>query len=122
SAGVRPPTRSSACTRHGSRPCFSRSHSGASPTYTTDGSEPGVAPLVFRQPAAHRTLEAMGRDLRAAVIGAGSMGANHVRVFAELPGVELVAVCDPDMDRARTVVGHRPAVVFPSLDSMLAET
>lgn len=34
--------------------------------------------------------------LRAAVVGAGNMGRNHVRVLAELPGVDLVAVCDAD--------------------------
>jgi predicted dehydrogenase len=33
--------------------------------------------------------------LKAAVIGAGSMGRNHVRVYTELEGVELVAVADP---------------------------
>jgi len=33
--------------------------------------------------------------LRAGVIGAGSMGRNHVRVYAELPQVELVAIADP---------------------------
>ena len=33
-------------------------------------------------------------DLRAAVIGLGSMGANHARVLNELAGVELVAVAD----------------------------
>lgn len=33
--------------------------------------------------------------LRAAVIGAGTMGRNHVRVLGELPGVEPVAIVDP---------------------------
>lgn len=36
------------------------------------------------------------RPLRAAVVGAGSMGRNHVRVLGELDGVELVAVIDAD--------------------------
>ncbi|MEX2158058.1 MAG: Gfo/Idh/MocA family oxidoreductase [Dehalococcoidia bacterium] len=39
--------------------------------------------------------------VRIAVIGAGSMGANHARVLAELPDAELVAVCDADEARAR---------------------
>ena len=34
-------------------------------------------------------------DLRAAVIGLGAMGANHARLYAEIPGVRLVAVADP---------------------------
>ncbi|HEX6655023.1 MAG TPA: Gfo/Idh/MocA family oxidoreductase [Candidatus Limnocylindria bacterium] len=33
--------------------------------------------------------------LRAGVIGLGSMGQHHARVWASLPGVELVAVADP---------------------------
>src|SRR5919202_3152390 len=32
--------------------------------------------------------------LKVAVIGAGMMGRNHARVYADLPGVELVAVAD----------------------------
>ena len=35
--------------------------------------------------------------LRAGVVGLGMMGRNHVRVWDEaVPGVELVAVADPD--------------------------
>ena len=33
--------------------------------------------------------------IRAAVIGVGSMGKNHARVFAEMEETELVAVADP---------------------------
>ena len=38
----------------------------------------------------------MPKVLRAAVIGAGSMGRNHARVYSEMDDVELVAVADPD--------------------------
>src|SRR3989338_5494709 len=38
-----------------------------------------------------------------AVIGVGSMGRNHARVFSELEGVLLKAVVDRDIDLARTV-------------------
>lgn len=41
--------------------------------------------------------------LKAAVIGAGSMGYNHVRVYAEMDTVELVAVADPSPAAARRV-------------------
>jgi predicted dehydrogenase len=41
--------------------------------------------------------------IRAGVIGVGSMGQNHARVYAELPGVELVGVTDADAERAREV-------------------
>ncbi len=38
----------------------------------------------------------MTKLLRAAVIGAGSMGRNHARVYSEMEDVELVAVADVD--------------------------
>src|SRR5205085_455250 len=34
--------------------------------------------------------------LRVGVVGGGSMGYNHARVLAEMDGVELVGVADPD--------------------------
>jgi UDP-N-acetylglucosamine 3-dehydrogenase len=43
---------------------------------------------------------------RVAVIGVGMMGREHARVFAELPDVELVAVCDSYLENARAV-GHK---------------
>lgn len=42
--------------------------------------------------------------IRIAVIGAGLMGADHARIFAEdLPGASLQVVCDASEARARTV-------------------
>ena len=49
--------------------------------------------------------------MRAAVIGAGSMGINHARIFAELDDVELVGVADPDAAACRRVANvYRPEV------------
>ncbi len=39
--------------------------------------------------------------IKAAVIGCGSMGQNHIRNYAEIEDVDLVAVCDVDIARAR---------------------
>ncbi len=41
--------------------------------------------------------------LRVGVIGVGVMGSNHARVFAGLPGVQLVGVADPDRKQAEFV-------------------
>jgi len=41
-----------------------------------------------------------GRLLRVGVIGVGVMGSNHARVFAGLPGAELIGVADPDRRQA----------------------
>jgi predicted dehydrogenase len=43
------------------------------------------------------------RSLRVGVVGVGVMGSNHARVFATLPGAELVAVADPDRKQAEFV-------------------
>ncbi|MES4793429.1 MAG: hypothetical protein C4321_11035, partial [Chloroflexota bacterium] len=55
----------------------------------------------------HTTLESPENPLRAAVIGLGSMGANHARVLADLPGVQLVGVADPDPERVRRAIAGR---------------
>jgi len=41
--------------------------------------------------------------LDAVVVGVGSMGQQHARVYSELPGVSLVGVCDEDAERAESV-------------------
>lgn len=41
--------------------------------------------------------------IKVAVIGAGSMGKNHVRVYSELPEVQLVAVSDVDENVASSI-------------------
>ena len=43
----------------------------------------------------------MSNPLPVAVIGAGHMGRHHIRKFAEMDGVNLVAVIDRDVERAK---------------------
>ena len=50
--------------------------------------------------------------LRAAVVGAGHMGAYHALAYAELPEADLVGVADLDGDRARTVAQHYDVAAF----------
>jgi len=47
---------------------------------------------------ASRVLGA-NEDVRVAVIGIGGKGRQHARVFSQLPGVRLVAMCDVDPER-----------------------
>ena len=56
--------------------------------------------------------------VRAGVVGVGSMGQNHARVYAELPEVELVGVSDVDLDRAGTIA-DRHGVEALELDALL---
>jgi predicted dehydrogenase len=61
------------------------------------------------------------RPLAAAVIGLGSMGINHVRVYSEMEGVRLVAVADVSPDRledARRSGGPR---VYEDYSRLLGE-
>lgn len=56
---------------------------------------------------------------RIAVVGVGSMGVNHARVVSRLPGAELSAVVDPDLERATWVAqqfGGRPLGSVEELD------
>jgi UDP-N-acetylglucosamine 3-dehydrogenase len=58
------------------------------------------------------------RPLRVGVIGVGVMGSNHARVFSTVPGVELVAVADPDAKQADFVartLGCAAVSDFPQL-------
>lgn len=43
------------------------------------------------------------RRIKVGVIGVGSLGSIHARIFAQLADVELVAVADPDLKRAKKV-------------------
>ena len=40
-------------------------------------------------------------DVRVAVIGVGSQGGGHMRLFGGIPGVRLVAICDADLDHVK---------------------
>jgi UDP-N-acetylglucosamine 3-dehydrogenase len=57
------------------------------------------------------------KALRAGVVGLGAMGRNHVRVLADLPGVELVGAMDPEL-RSRNAA--RSISVTAVLDELIA--
>lgn len=56
-------------------------------------------------------------NLRAGLIGLGSMGRNHARVLSQLEGVDLVGVVDPMGDKQGASHG---APVLATLDELLA--
>jgi UDP-N-acetylglucosamine 3-dehydrogenase len=47
-----------------------------------------------------KAVKADAAPLRLGVVGVGVMGYNHARVLAEMPGVQLVGVADPDTKQA----------------------
>ncbi|MGQ9772780.1 Gfo/Idh/MocA family oxidoreductase [Chloroflexus sp.] len=58
--------------------------------------------------------------LRAAVIGVGSMGRNHARVYATMPDVELVAVCDTNYAAASSLANIYRCRIYTDYHAMLA--
>jgi predicted dehydrogenase len=62
-------------------------------------------------------------SLPVGVVGVGSMGRQHARVYAELPGAALVGVADADAERAASVAreyGAEPMAVETLLSSVVA--
>ncbi len=60
----------------------------------------------------------MSAPLKVAVVGTGIMGSNHVRVMGQLPDVELVAVVDADLDRAKAASLKSGALACASIDDL----
>src|SRR6478735_9113199 len=59
------------------------------------------------------------RPLRVGVVGVGVMGSNHARVFAGLPGTELVGVADPDRKQAEFVARTLGCVAVADVEELL---
>jgi len=57
--------------------------------------------------------------IRAGVVGVGSMGENHARIYSQLPGVELVGVFDIDYLKAAVVAKKYGTNAFRDLNQML---
>src|SRR5262245_64329135 len=60
-----------------------------------------------------------GRPLRVGVVGVGVMGSNHARVFAGLPGTELVGIADPDRKQAEFVARTLSCAAVTDVDELL---
>jgi len=58
--------------------------------------------------------------LKAGVVGAGVFGGYHAKKYVELPGVELVAVFDIDLARAKALAEPLGARAFDDMDAFLA--
>lgn len=59
--------------------------------------------------------------LKVALIGAGAMGRNHARVYAELPDVDLLAVADADPKTAADVAQRYNTQAYTDYRSLLDE-
>jgi len=60
--------------------------------------------------------------LKAAVIGLGEMGQHHARVYAQMPDVDLIAVCDSDETRLRNITRTWGGKAYTHYAEMLDRT
>ena len=59
------------------------------------------------------------KKLGVAVVGTGFWGKNHARVYKELESTELVAICDKDAERAKTIAKQFGVKAYTSSSRML---
>ncbi len=63
----------------------------------------------------------MNDSVKVGVIGVGSLGQWHAKVFASCPGATLVGVCDADPARAREIAARYGTRVFDSPAALAAQ-
>jgi predicted dehydrogenase len=59
------------------------------------------------------------KTIRVAVIGAGSFGKNHVRVIDRIENVELAAIIDTDLEKARQLARDHGSQAFAGIEEGL---
>jgi UDP-N-acetylglucosamine 3-dehydrogenase len=60
-----------------------------------------------------------GGPLKVGVVGVGVMGSNHARVLADIPGVHLVGIADPDRKQRDFVARGLGSAAFADVDGLL---
>lgn len=58
--------------------------------------------------------------LRCGAVGVGRMGQHHARVYAEMPGIDLVGVVDQNYDRAQEIANRHGTMAYESEAQLLA--
>ena len=61
------------------------------------------------------------KKLGVAVIGTGQWGKNHARVYKELSSTELVAVCDVNVERAKSIAAQYGVKAYSDSTQMLKD-
>jgi predicted dehydrogenase len=61
------------------------------------------------------------KPTRVAVVGAGEFGRNHVRVWRETEGAELVGIVDTNSERAQKIAAEFNVRVLPNIDALAVE-
>ncbi len=61
------------------------------------------------------------KTIRVAVVGAGEFGRNHVRVWRETEGAELVGIVDTNRERAEKIAAEFATRVIPEIEDLRLE-
>ncbi len=61
------------------------------------------------------------RTFRVALVGCGRISHNHVQAIARIDGLDLVAACDADVERAKAIAEPLGIPSFTSYEKMLSE-
>jgi predicted dehydrogenase len=59
--------------------------------------------------------------LRAGVIGVGHLGQHHARLYASLPGSQLIGVLDQSIERAQMIADRHGARAFRTVNELLSQ-
>ncbi|NLG33794.1 MAG: Gfo/Idh/MocA family oxidoreductase [Lentisphaerae bacterium] len=62
------------------------------------------------------------RNIRTGVVGVGSLGQWHARIYSEMPDVDLVGVYDADKKRAREIAERYHTRVFDTMEELADAT
>ena len=63
----------------------------------------------------------MSRKIKIGVLGVGSLGQHHARIYSEMEGVEFVGVCDVDAKRAQEIAATFKTRAFSSIDEFAGQ-
>lgn len=63
----------------------------------------------------------MVAEIRAGVVGVGSLGRHHARIYASLPGVKLVGVADIDPQRGAAIAREFGTAYYPDFMKLVTE-
>ncbi len=58
------------------------------------------------------------KKIRAGVVGVGSLGQWHARIYSEMPDVELVGVYDADKKRAKEIADRYGSIPFRTMEAL----
>ncbi|MGA9145789.1 MAG: Gfo/Idh/MocA family oxidoreductase [Candidatus Acidiferrales bacterium] len=61
------------------------------------------------------------KPIRVAVVGVGEFGRNHIRVWREIEGAELVGIMDTNTERAQKIAAESGTRVLRDLDALMSD-